>query len=297
LIDYLGIYVPLKNISLIWRRHHCRWRAAKFRPKLGTQGLWAGRDLYRATPAVTRDLGFSGLIRRTAPFSRLLRHPRGCGGSILAGILSGKITFNLVHIIIYRCLFCFCLFVCLFWVARAIFQLSGDCHHCRRQGCKFRPVFSACKRLLAVRVLYCDTGPPFLRSYPKDPWFYLLNVVLLAKEQSLSILNVLGLTQPARSGLELTTYRLLNESTTTRVRQPVYMCIICYYSSRQVMLSVFHISRAEGEGNMKHRQHLSAHITCLEQFYHTSNQYIISLIRICSFSSIFSNIITAIMTS
>jgi hypothetical protein len=31
----------------------------------------AGRDLYRATPAVTRDLGFSGLIRRTAPFSRL----------------------------------------------------------------------------------------------------------------------------------------------------------------------------------------------------------------------------------
>jgi hypothetical protein len=46
-------------------------------------GLWAGRDLYRATPAVTRDLGFSSLIRRTAPFSRLLRHTRGCGGSIL----------------------------------------------------------------------------------------------------------------------------------------------------------------------------------------------------------------------
>jgi hypothetical protein len=30
--------------------HHCRWRAAKFRPMLGAQGLWAGRDLYRATP-------------------------------------------------------------------------------------------------------------------------------------------------------------------------------------------------------------------------------------------------------
>jgi hypothetical protein len=66
LIDYLRFYVPLKNISLIWRRHHCRWRAAKFRPMLGAQGLWAGRDLYRATPAVTRGLGFSGLIRRTA---------------------------------------------------------------------------------------------------------------------------------------------------------------------------------------------------------------------------------------
>jgi hypothetical protein len=44
---------------------------------LGAQGLWAGRDLYRATSAVTLGLGFSGLIRRTAPLSRLLRHARG----------------------------------------------------------------------------------------------------------------------------------------------------------------------------------------------------------------------------
>jgi hypothetical protein len=70
-IDYLQFYVPLKNISLIWRCHHCRWRAAKFRPMFDAQGLWAGRDLYRATLAVTRGLGFFGLIRRTAPFSRL----------------------------------------------------------------------------------------------------------------------------------------------------------------------------------------------------------------------------------
>ena len=26
----LGLYVPLENFSLIWRRHHCRWRAANF---------------------------------------------------------------------------------------------------------------------------------------------------------------------------------------------------------------------------------------------------------------------------
>jgi hypothetical protein len=58
LIDYLRFYVPLKNFSLIWRRHHCRWRAAKFGPMLGAQGLSAGRDHYRATPAVTWDLGF-----------------------------------------------------------------------------------------------------------------------------------------------------------------------------------------------------------------------------------------------
>jgi hypothetical protein len=42
-------------------RHHCRWRAAKCWPI--AHGLWAVRDLNRATPAVTRDLGFSGLIR------------------------------------------------------------------------------------------------------------------------------------------------------------------------------------------------------------------------------------------
>jgi hypothetical protein len=32
---------------------------------------------------------FFGLIRRTAQFSRLLRHTRGCGGSILTRILTG----------------------------------------------------------------------------------------------------------------------------------------------------------------------------------------------------------------
>jgi hypothetical protein len=42
LIDYLRFYVLLKKFSLIWRRHHYRWRAAKFRPMLGAQGLWAG---------------------------------------------------------------------------------------------------------------------------------------------------------------------------------------------------------------------------------------------------------------
>jgi hypothetical protein len=89
LIDYLRFYVSLKNFSLIWRRHRYRWRTAKFRPMLGAQGLWAGRDLYRFTPAVTRDLGISVLIRRTAPFSRLLRHTRGHGGSILTWILTG----------------------------------------------------------------------------------------------------------------------------------------------------------------------------------------------------------------
>jgi hypothetical protein len=62
---------------------------------LGAQGLWAGRDLYRATLAVTRGLGFSGLIRRTAPFSRLLRHARGCWLPILTRILKGTLIWNI----------------------------------------------------------------------------------------------------------------------------------------------------------------------------------------------------------
>jgi hypothetical protein len=65
---------------------------------------------------------------------------------------------------------------------------------------------------------YCNTGPLFLRSYPKDPWFYLPNTVLMAEEQFLPILNILGLTWPVHAGLELTTFRLLSESTPTRLR-------------------------------------------------------------------------------
>jgi hypothetical protein len=74
MIDYLRFYVLHKNFSPIWRHHHYWWRAAKFRPMLSAQGLWAGRGLYCATPAVTRGLSFSSLIRRTTPFSRLLQH-------------------------------------------------------------------------------------------------------------------------------------------------------------------------------------------------------------------------------
>jgi hypothetical protein len=92
LIDWLIIYC-FTSYSIIfhWRRHHYRWRAAKFKPMLGAQGLWAERDLYRITSAVTQGLGFSSLLRRIAPFSRLLRHPRECGGSILTRILTGRI--------------------------------------------------------------------------------------------------------------------------------------------------------------------------------------------------------------
>ena len=56
-------YVPLEDISLPWWRHHWRWRDAEFRSLLlHTYVHWAGRDLYRATLAVTQSLGFCVLM-------------------------------------------------------------------------------------------------------------------------------------------------------------------------------------------------------------------------------------------
>jgi hypothetical protein len=58
---------------------------------------------YRARPAVTRGLGFPGLIRRAASFNRLLRHARGCGKSILTRILTGPIQLPLTtHKVMWR---------------------------------------------------------------------------------------------------------------------------------------------------------------------------------------------------
>jgi hypothetical protein len=65
-------------------------KGCKIKAYARRSGHFAGRGLYHAIPAVTRDLRFSGLIRRTAPFSRLLQHTRGCGGSILTQILTGS---------------------------------------------------------------------------------------------------------------------------------------------------------------------------------------------------------------
>jgi hypothetical protein len=72
-IDIL-FYVQVKNISLIRRRRHCRWKDAKFKPMFGAQDLWAGR-----VPS----------HRKGTPFSPLLRHTRVCGGSIPIRILMG----------------------------------------------------------------------------------------------------------------------------------------------------------------------------------------------------------------
>jgi hypothetical protein len=82
---HLLFYVLFKNFSLMWRRHHYRVRAAKFRPRSALRAFEQGGIF--VVPHLL-GLGFSGLVRRTAQFSRLLRHTRGCWGSILTRVLT-----------------------------------------------------------------------------------------------------------------------------------------------------------------------------------------------------------------
>jgi hypothetical protein len=80
---------------------------------------------------------------------------------------------NITNKLIDRDEFFVCLFI-LFRVARAICQLSGHCHHYWWQGCKFRPKCLALTAFSNEGPItchnYCDTGPPFLRSYPIRIW-------------------------------------------------------------------------------------------------------------------------------
>ena len=64
-------FVPLENLSLIWKCQHYRWRAAKCRPLLSTYGFSARRDLDRATLAATRELNVCCPVLRTVSFNRL----------------------------------------------------------------------------------------------------------------------------------------------------------------------------------------------------------------------------------
>ena len=76
LIDWLIVYCLSTRSNLFYftqRRHLCWWGAAKVGPVFRANGLWAGRGLYRAKPAVTRGLGFCGLSRRIALLSPLVQ--------------------------------------------------------------------------------------------------------------------------------------------------------------------------------------------------------------------------------
>jgi hypothetical protein len=58
-IDWLFIVLsPAQELFTYVEMSPLPVKDCKIRPMLDAQGLWAGRDLYRATPTVTWDLGF-----------------------------------------------------------------------------------------------------------------------------------------------------------------------------------------------------------------------------------------------
>jgi hypothetical protein len=71
-INWLVIVLPpAEEFSPVWRRYHCRWRAAQFRPMLGAQseGSLSCHTYCETGPCY--------LIWRTTPFSRFIRLARG----------------------------------------------------------------------------------------------------------------------------------------------------------------------------------------------------------------------------
>jgi hypothetical protein len=91
-VDYIyTILHPAKEFFTYMDMSPLPVKGCKFKPLLNAQDFGAKRDLYRATPALTWHIGFSGLIRETVPFSRVLRHMREYGGSILALTGSSRI--------------------------------------------------------------------------------------------------------------------------------------------------------------------------------------------------------------
>ena len=87
----LLFYIPIEDISIIWRCNHCRLIFI-FRPKIWyllVYGIRTGGDLrYSATPAVTRVLGFCGLIRRT------IANGGGVGGYSNLNEMAFKVKFS-----------------------------------------------------------------------------------------------------------------------------------------------------------------------------------------------------------
>jgi hypothetical protein len=73
MIDYLfTVHLPLKNVSIRWRCHHCRWGLQHIGPgPFGREG-----SLSYHTYCDT-GLRFFCLIEKTAPFSQLLGHTKG----------------------------------------------------------------------------------------------------------------------------------------------------------------------------------------------------------------------------
>jgi hypothetical protein len=117
-----------------------------------------------------------------------------------------------------------CLFVCLesheqFCSYLATVTITGD------RAVNLDLCLTLTVQLLTVRVLlrvtHTSTRDPFLRPYRKDPWFSITSEChALGKVAITTYFKRLRFDAVARVGFELTTYRMLSESTTARLPQP-----------------------------------------------------------------------------
>jgi hypothetical protein len=151
---------PTQEYFTIWRRHHCRWRAAIFRPNFGAytgsgplsrEGSSSFHTCWDTVPRF-----FWSHPKDRPNQSPLTTRIKGCGESILTRILTGQVIYNPQKVISTKPLV---LFVCLFIAAWAIYFVA--------HVCKFRPMLFRSEGSFSCDT-YCDTGPRFIRSHPKD---------------------------------------------------------------------------------------------------------------------------------
>jgi hypothetical protein len=91
LIDYLLFYVPLKNfwISLIWRCHHCRWRAKNLDLCSALRAFEQG-GIFIVPHLLWHETSvFPVSSEGPPPNQSPLTTCMGCGGPILTRILTG----------------------------------------------------------------------------------------------------------------------------------------------------------------------------------------------------------------
>jgi hypothetical protein len=93
-IDCLLFYVPLKNFSLMWRRHHCQWRAIKISLCFEQGGIFIVSHLLWHRTSVF-PVSSEGPLQSLA-ISRLLRHAWGCKGPNLTPIFTGSLYLDVL---------------------------------------------------------------------------------------------------------------------------------------------------------------------------------------------------------
>ena len=202
----------LRNIALIWRRHHYqRKTTSKVRHMLGLYRLWALRDLYRATPADTRGLGFCGLIWRTAPFNRSVRQSRDSRDLFQPGSPRGILV--MVSDIIY--------FTSYIWPLKKYMYIPILLCQQSQNNSRSERVWVTCRRI---------TGMSFSISIKKKHWLYSTSFAIWMVSSGVSLrLQIFG----NNSIMVLVVKACLSLGTVSQARDVSHwpLVLLCYLST------------------------------------------------------------------